>query len=74
MYTVGLFEVVVKDKVTDAIGIADVLFPSMIVSWAVRYKNDNVCDNKLIFIILVIIAIIVLIIIPIMIKNYLAEA
>ena len=37
----GLLEVVVKGKVTDGLGLGDVVFPSMLTGWALRYDRNS---------------------------------
>ena len=37
----GLFQVVVGGKVSDVLGMADVVFPAMLAGWSVRYDIDK---------------------------------
>ena len=37
----GLFEVSINGKVTDVLGIADVLFPSLLATWALRFDSRS---------------------------------
>ena len=37
----GLFQVVVGGKVSDVLGLADVVFPAMLAGWSVRYDVDK---------------------------------
>ena len=37
----GLLEVVVKGRVTDGLGLGDVVFPAMLAGWAMRHDRNN---------------------------------
>ena len=37
----GLFQVVVGGKVSDVLGLADVVFPAMLAGWSIRYDVDK---------------------------------
>ena len=37
----GLFEIVVGNKVSDVLGLADIVFPSTLAGWAYRFDNAN---------------------------------
>ena len=37
----GLIEVAIKGKVTDALGLGDIVFPAILTSWALRFDMAN---------------------------------
>lgn len=41
----GLFEVGVGGHVSDVLGLADVLFPALLTSWALRFDSSQSCKN-----------------------------
>ena len=43
----GLLEVVVKGRVTDGLGLGDVVFPSMLTGWALRYDRNSTDDSAM---------------------------
>lgn len=42
----GLLEVVAKGRVTDGLGVGDVVFPSMLSGWALRYDRNSTSVNN----------------------------
>eukprot|EP01038_Epipyxis_sp_PR26KG_P004656 gene4656-6543_t len=53
----GLFEIIVNNRITDVLGLADIVFPCLLVTWALRYDqhhnkplltthNDNIDNNN----------------------------
>lgn len=43
----GLFEIVINKKVSDVLGLADVVFPSILAGWALRYDNNKMVSTNI---------------------------